>query len=213
MELLSTADTEKRDQKLTRDDWILAAIEALLSGGIEAVRILKLSNRLEVTRGSFYWHFDSHDDLLNAILAEWRARNTGVMIDVLRNAKELEDGILNLFSVWVDHSQFNPHLDQAVRDWARRSPDVHDVVSQEDDNRVHEIATFFERQDYPETEAFIRARVIYFTQISYFALGVKEPMEQRFEYLAAYFRTFTGREITPSVAKAYAARYFQDTSE
>lgn len=52
----------------------------------------------------------------------------------------------------------------------------------------------------------IRARVIYFTQVSYYALGVSEPMPQRSSFLAAYYRAFTGHELEEAAATAFRAR-------
>ena len=206
MALLSTQDDTKRALQKSREDWIVAALNTLMSDGIEGVRVLKLAKALGVTRGSFYWHFNSHDDLLNAVLAEWKARNTGIMLDVLDHSDSLENGVLDLFAVWVDHSKFDPHLDQAVRDWGRRSDSIGAIVAAEDDNRIAAIASFYERHSYPKTEAFIRARVIYFTQISYYALVGSEPAAEREEYLETYFHCFTGRSITPDVAQQFLAR-------
>ena len=206
MELLSTRDEKKRDPQLTRDDWIVEALYVLLNEGVEHVQITRLARELKVTRGSFYWHFAGRGDLLKALLAEWRARNTGIMIEVLEHAPNLEAGILDLFSVWVDHSKFDPLLDQAVRDWARRDAEIQKTVAQEDDDRVEAIAGFFRAHDYEPVDAFIRARVIYFTQLSYYALSVSEPMETRMEYLAAYFNCFTGRTIDAAVAQVFKSR-------
>ena len=199
-------DEASAEPRLGRGDWVDAALEVLVEEGVEAVRITRLADGLSVTRGSFYWHFKGREDLLAALLDEWSVRNTGIMVDVLRNAESLETGILDLFSVWVDHSKFDPDLDRAVRDWGRREGEVRDVVSKEDDDRVEAIARFYERHGYKPTEAFIRARVIYFTQLSYYSLGVSEPMEERMSYLSAYFQCFTGREIDASVAKEFRRR-------
>ncbi|MEM9009959.1 MAG: TetR/AcrR family transcriptional regulator [Pseudomonadota bacterium] len=207
MSLLSTRDQPAREPRLGPDDWILAALTALVEQGVDTVQIAALARDLGVTRGSFYWHFENREALLEACLGEWRARNTGVMIEALREAATLEDGILALFAIWVDHSRFDPRLDQAVRDWARRSDQVHRTVAAEDDDRVRAIAAFFERMDYAPTDAFIRARVLYFTQVSYYALALAEPMATRLGYLEAYFRAFTGREIDPSAADAFAAMH------
>lgn len=206
MELLSTKHSDRREPRLGRDDWIVAALRVLIRDGIEQVQITRLSRDLGVTRGSFYWHFKAREDLLAALLEEWSVRNTDIMVDVLRNAETLEAGILDLFSVWVDHSKFDPDLDRAVRDWGRREDEVRDVVSKEDDDRVKAIARFYKRHGYKPTEAFIRARVIYFTQLSYYSLGVSEPMEERMSYLSAYFQCFTGREIGASVAQEFRRR-------
>ena len=206
MALLSTRDDSRRQPQLSRDDWIEAALAVLVEEGFEAGQITQLARRLEVTRGSFYWHFKSREELLDALLEEWRARNTGVMLGALSAATSLIEGILELFLVWVDHQQFDPKLDQAVRDWARRSDAVRDSVAAEDGNRVKAIATFFERHGYEPTEAFIRARVLYFTQLSYYALVFEEPVTERMGYLAAYIRCFTGREIDEADAEAFFAR-------
>lgn len=199
--------TPEKPARLAAADWIGTALEVLKHDGIEAVQITALAKRLSVTRGSFYWHFESREDLLAALVAEWRARNTGVMVEAIRDVRSLDDGILALFSVWVDHTRFDARLDQAVRDWARHDDALRDVVKAEDDARVAAIARFFAAHAYPETEAFIRARVIYFTQISFYALHIEddESMAQRMGYLGDYFRCFTGRDIDPAIADAYRA--------
>jgi len=196
---------QDRHARLTAEDWIDCALTALVQSGVEGVQITELARRLDVTRGSFYWHFESREALLDALLAEWRARNTGVMVEALDGAKTLDEGILALFSVWVDHRRFDPRLDQAIRDWARRSSSLRAAVKTEDAARVRSIATFYERQGYAPDDAAIRARIIYFTQISYYALQMEEDesLTERMGYLEAYFRGFTGREIDPAVAAAY----------
>lgn len=206
IKLLSTKNRPKRAPQLQRDDWIAAALTALMEAGIEAVQITVLAKRLKVTRGSFYWHFENREALLDALLAEWRARNSGVMLQALEGAATLEDGVLELFAVWSDHVRFDPHLDQAVRDWARRDEALRTILQREDDGRVAAIAAFFERQGFEPTEAFIRARVIYFTQLSYYALGVGEPLLERMGYLNAYFRTFTGCDVGAAAAEAFRHR-------
>ena len=209
MPLLSTRNDPKRAPQLTRDDWIEAALSALTEDSIDAVQITQLAKRLGVTRGSFYWHFASREALLEALLAEWRARNSKVMLSALADAPGLAAGILELFAVWVDHKRFDPKLDLAVRDWARRAPEVHALLEAEDDGRVHAIARFFARHGYPETEAFIRARVIYFTQLSYYALGIVETPDRRMSYLAAYYRCFTGQDIDDGLAEAFRQRVLE----
>jgi AcrR family transcriptional regulator len=205
MTLMSTPEQADRPARLGMADWIGAALAVLAESGIEAVQITALARRLGVTRGSFYWHFANREALLEALVAEWRALNTGVMLEAVADTGTLEDGILALFAVWVDHTRFDPRLDQAIRDWARHDPGLRATVAAEDDARVAAIADFFGRHGFAPTEAFIRARVLYFTQVSYYALdiGAREPLAERSGYLGAYFRAFTGREIDPAAAQAF----------
>ena len=202
----------KSAPRLGAENWLSTALDALLRGGIESVQITALSRDLGVTRGSFYWHFESREALLEALLEEWRLRNTGVMLDALTTADSLDDAILALFAVWVDHSRFDPKLDQAIRDWARHDEGVRTAVKLEDDARVSAIAALFEKHGYAQAEAFIRARVIYFTQISFYALRVEEDetLAERMSYLSEYFLCFTGREIDADIASAYRKANLKD---
>lgn len=62
----ATAKGEK-----TRQDWILAALAALAEGGVGAVKVERIAKALTVSKGSFYWHFKDHADLLSALLDLW----------------------------------------------------------------------------------------------------------------------------------------------
>lgn len=205
MTLLSTQNDSKRAPQLTRDDWISAALDALIADGVAGVQITALSKILGVTRGSFYWHFENREELLTALLAEWRAKNSDIMVEALTEPNTLQEGILALLGVWVDHEKFDPSLDQSVRDWSRRSVEVRVAVEKEDDNRIAAIADFYERFGYEPTEAFIRARVIYLTQFGYHTLNIDEPMAKRVSYLAAYYQCFTGDEIDEDAALEFVS--------
>ena len=57
---------------LTPEAWIAAATDVLVDQGIDAVRVDVLAKAMEVTRGSFYWHFKDREALLVAVLNAWR---------------------------------------------------------------------------------------------------------------------------------------------
>ncbi len=46
-------------------------MSAMADGGLAAVHIEGLAQRLGVTKGSFYWHYDGRDDLIAAALERW----------------------------------------------------------------------------------------------------------------------------------------------
>ena len=58
--------------QLDRNDWIEAAIEVLADQGVAGLRVEVLAKNFGVTNGSFYWHFNDRQDLLNAVLQEWK---------------------------------------------------------------------------------------------------------------------------------------------
>ena len=62
--------------QLTPNDWVRAATDLLVTKSIDAVRVDVLAKQLDVTRGSFYWHFKNRDDLLNQVLQDWVSAST-----------------------------------------------------------------------------------------------------------------------------------------
>ena len=67
----------------------------------------------------------------------------------------------------------------------------------------------FRRHGYEETDAFIRARVLYYMQIGYYALRVEETMAKRLSYVPAYIRSFTGKEAPARELKRFRAFVLQ----
>src|SRR5262249_6676712 len=71
------AEQNARGQRrLTRDDWITAALAAIADGGLAAVGVEPLAARLGATKGSFYWHFENRDALLEAAIRRWEKQTT-----------------------------------------------------------------------------------------------------------------------------------------
>ncbi len=181
--------------KATREDWLRVALDTLISDGVEQVKVMPLAVKLSVSRSSFYWYFKSRQDLLTALLDIWRDTNTKAIVDQSALAsRTIGEGVFNIFQCWVDERLFDPRLDFAVREWARRSGPVRRVVDMADEERVAAIKALFLRHGYEDTDAFVRARVLYFMQIGYYALELNESLEYRARYSAAYVRSFTGVE-------------------
>lgn len=181
--------------KVTRSDWINMALDTLISDGIGNVRVLTLGQKLGVSRSSFYWYFNSRQDLLDQLLKHWHDTNTTAIVERARRpAETIIMGVMNVFECWADERLFDPRLDFAVREWARRSADVRRMIDQADDDRLTAIRDMYRRHGYDDEDAFIRARVLYYMQIGYYVLDLKEPVEARVSHLAAYLRSFTGLE-------------------
>src|SRR5262249_31409095 len=63
-------------RRLARDDWITAALAAIADGGLAAVAVEPLAARLAATKGSFYWHFENRNALLEAAIGRWEKETT-----------------------------------------------------------------------------------------------------------------------------------------
>ncbi|NQW09200.1 MAG: TetR/AcrR family transcriptional regulator [Alphaproteobacteria bacterium] len=192
--------------KVSHEDWLNAALAVLIDEGVERVKIQDLARTLDVSRSSFYWYFKSRQDLLDQMLWRWLDTNTAAIVErAARPADSIVQAVLHVFECWTDDAVFDPRLDFAVREWARRSEAVRRVLDDADAARVEAIRRMFARHGYEATDAFVRARILYFMQIGYYALDLGEPMETRLSYVEAYVRGFTGVEPTTEEAAAFRA--------
>ena len=87
----------KPEGRETRESWARAALDALSRSGVEAVAVEPLARRLGVTKGSFYWHFGSRADLLNAALDLWERRGTEEIIAALAPIEDPAERLRQLF--------------------------------------------------------------------------------------------------------------------
>ena len=180
--------------KVKRDDWLDAARAALIDKGVDHVRVLTLSQLLGVSRSSFYWHFKDRSDLLSHLVDLWRRLNTTEIVrQAERPSSDIVDGVLHVFECWTAASRFDPRLDFAMREWSRRDSELHRVVLAEDETCIAAIASLFRHHRYDASDAFVRARIMYFTQIGYYALELGETEEERLQYTEEYIRGFTGQ--------------------
>jgi AcrR family transcriptional regulator len=63
-------------RQLTADDWIQAGFAVLADGGPDALRIGRLCEQLNVTKGSFYWHFTDMGQYRGALAGAWGSLHT-----------------------------------------------------------------------------------------------------------------------------------------
>lgn len=72
-----------RKIKLSRDDWIAAAMDWVAAHGVATLAVEPLARSLGVTKGGFYWCFANRDELLQAVLERWEAQGTQNIIHLV----------------------------------------------------------------------------------------------------------------------------------
>ncbi len=180
-------------ERLSQTDWIMAARDALISGGVHAVKVDLISSRLKITRGSFYWHFKSRAELLGALLELWESQNTKPFEEVAQGADmDAVQKFADMVRLWLEEKDFDPAFDSAVRDWARSDPSVAKRIASIDTLRMSLLEKVFREMGYEDKEAMVRARVTYYHQIGYYALDVHESKKRRRELLPYYIEILMG---------------------
>jgi AcrR family transcriptional regulator len=191
--------------------WLDAAYEGLLEGGVDAVRILPLAKKLNLSRTSFYWFFKDREELLAALLDRWIQKNTGNWIERTEAyADSVCEAMLNVFDCWFDDTIFDSRFEAAIRNWAQQSPEIAAQMAQDDAQRIAALTALFERFDYAPRSADVRARVAYFTQAGYVSTKPDEDMSVRMMRIPEYVEVFTGvRPKKHELQRFYARRNFE----
>lgn len=180
--------------RASADDWLCAARAVLIAKGVDHVRIVTLADGLGVSRSSFYWFWRDRAALLDALVASWRRSNgQEILRQATAPAGDIVEAMLTLFECWTARSSFDPRLDFAMREWSRRDAALQHTLRDEDAACVAAIAAMFQRHGFAPGDAFVRARVVYFTQIGYYAIEPGDSEADRAALTSDYLRAFTGR--------------------
>jgi len=81
----------------TAADWEEGALDVMAARGVAALSIPDLARSLNVTKGSFYWHFVSLDDLVTRAIDRWEASDKRAL-DEIRRIENPATRLRTLFS-------------------------------------------------------------------------------------------------------------------
>ncbi|MCX7302026.1 MAG: TetR/AcrR family transcriptional regulator [Rhodobacterales bacterium] len=200
--------TETKGWRGSADLWLDAAYQMLIESGVDQVKLGPLAERLGLSRTSFYGHFDSRESLLAELIHRWQARNTGNLIARTEAyAESISEALFNLFDCWLMPDLFDARLDFAVRNWALGDPTLRATLEQTDRDRIAAITAMFARFGFPAEEAQVRAYTVYYTQIGYISMMVRETVDLRIRRMPIYVRTFAGVEPKPAEIARFMSRH------
>ena len=192
VERLGKNDTAVSPGTLTTQGWIDVARSMLIRGGVDAVKIGRLARESNVSRGGFYWRFRDRTDLLDALLRDWATSNTAPLLEALAGDGSPDDRFRRLARVWMEERAFSPDYDIAVRHWALVDAKVAELVQRIDQQRIDAFSTLYLDYGYEADEAVVRARITYFHQVGYYAMGIRATDFRREELTPLYIRVLTG---------------------
>jgi AcrR family transcriptional regulator len=174
--------------RLGPGDWVQAALAAIAEGGLAAVAVEPLAVRLGATKGSFYWHFASRDELLAAALARWERQTTDEVADRARAGAPDPAGRLRLLVTEVARIAEADRVGPALLASAAQ-PAVAAVLERVARQRLAILVTLLGELGFPPAAARRRALLAYsaylgHAQLSHTAAGLlpRDPAARR-DYL------------------------------
>jgi len=132
----------KQNKRVSKQDWLGAALQELGRGGVEAVRIERLARILSISKSGFYWHFKDRKDLLHHLLDYWFHEYTEVVTSnpLLRSGDPIKR--LKRASQIIQEYKLGRY-ELAIRAWANHDDRVHQVVVKATNTRMDFIRQIF----------------------------------------------------------------------
>lgn len=160
--------------RLSADDWIQAGYQILAREGIKSLKIDRLCEHLDVTKGSFYWHFSDMAAYRAALVQAWGElrdddrRHFGAMADVAPRER-LSKMMASLIGTrhWT--------LERAMREWARNDEAVARSVRSADRRVVAAVRHAFLDAGFGAEEAELRANATFAAGIGFLHLSGPRP--------------------------------------
>lgn len=151
----------RKNADLTPEDWTQAVLLAWGEGGYRAVAIEPLARRLGVTKGSFYWHFDSRAALVEAALAFWEREGTEAVIWRLEQLNDPRQRLTALFEEAWDRLDYL-RAEAAIGATALTGdPHVAPIYERVQKRRLDYVTGLYQQLGFARTEARRRAIAVY----------------------------------------------------
>lgn len=121
----------------TREDWLLAGLTVLAQSGKIALKVERLCQELQVTKGSFYHHFSSLQDYETSLLDFYEQVTT---LDIIKGLEHISDPRDRIRALIEHTNPYEPHLEIALRTWARQDEKAATLQRKLDQTREHYVA-------------------------------------------------------------------------
>ncbi|WNG94269.1 TetR/AcrR family transcriptional regulator [Mycobacterium sp. ITM-2016-00318] len=160
--------------RLTVEDWLAAGFEILAQEGITALKIDRLCHRLEVTKGSFYWHFTDIASYRATLIAAWselRDDDRSHFGDMSGIAPR--ERLSQMMSSLVSARHWT--LERAMREWARTDEAVAASVRAADQRVLDAVRQAFVDHGFDAEDADLRANATFAAGIGFLHLSGRTP--------------------------------------
>ena len=161
-------------RRLTRDDWVTAALAAITGGGLAAVAVEPLAARLGATKGSVYWHFANRDALLEAAIGRWEKETTTDVVAEITAAHDAPASQFRRLVAGVIERAEQDRVGPALLASAAH-PVVAAALERVTAARLNLITTVFRRLGFSQADARRRALLAYSAYLGHGQLAHSTP--------------------------------------
>ncbi len=146
----------KERVRLSKESWLSHTLTKIGEIGVANIQVESLAKELNVTKGSFYWHFQNRDALLSETLEYWyKSATKAIGLAAQRNFDEPVDRLRYFFTLAFNRRPDVPGgpIERALHEWARMSEIAEQTTRQVDEDRVSLIADAYAELGMKEDQA------------------------------------------------------------
>jgi AcrR family transcriptional regulator len=144
-------------RRLSADDWIQTGFALLADGGPNALRIGRLCERLQVTKGSFYWHFADMRAYRAALVGAWGDEDRRRFFNMRDVAPR--ERLAVMMATLVDPAHWA--VERVMRVWALTDEQVAISVRQSDQRVLGAVRQAFTDYGFGLGDASLRSAVMF----------------------------------------------------
>lgn len=167
----------RRRAPVGREAWTIAALKALVCSGMEGVAVEPLAQALGVTKGSFYWHFESRAELVAALAEHWEKLGTDDIIAQL----DLEPDVRRRLEQFAQSAWDRPdHLnaERALSGAAVSDPAIGKIVARVHAKRRKFLLETYRRAGLDRRSAAARAATVHALYEGAVQLSMSPPFHE-----------------------------------
>lgn len=147
-----------KKERVSRDQWLAAALDLFGKTGVDGLHVEKLARALGITKSGFYWHFKDRDDLLQQMLEYWAYEYTEVITQNPLLLMTPPRERLLMIATYVFEQNLT-EFDAAMHVWSNKDPAVAKRVRKVTDMRLAFSGKAFEELGFTGDELEMRRRL------------------------------------------------------
>ena len=177
-------------KRVSKAEWLSAALETLEIEGIDGVVIERLARKLGIAKSGFYWHFKNRTDLLGQMLEFWTHEFTEVVIGNTDSMQGPANKRLESVMHMINQFELNK-LDVAIYLWAKSDPRAHEALSRVFKMRLDYLRKLFRELGFKGDELEMRTRLFVVYHSFEYLLGENDSKakQKRLQRLRMRFLT------------------------
>lgn len=193
-----SSNRSTKPARLSKDIWLSHTLVKIGEVGIANIKIESLARDLQVTKGSFYWHFKDRDSLLSETLSYWYNSATKAIGRV--GKRDFDDPLNRLEYFYTLALNRRPDvpggpIERALHEWGRVSEIAAETIRRVDQDRISLIAEAYVEMGKSENQARQIARMALASIVGLNILTHSEGKRCQAEDAEAFFALFLWQRL------------------